>query len=122
MYPDTYRSLETARFCAVALDGPNKTSLAFAEQSYLPKAEGGAYCQELDGHEYAVDSVLIGIEQGKFEALIDSRWISFCPAVLSKRATHQMRSPPSLALSLSLRCRVHKFMLQNGACGRGDIG
>ena len=71
VYDATYRMRETARFCAAVLDGSNKTSLAFAEQSYIPKAEGGAYCQELNGN-FALDTVLIGIEQGKFEFLVDS--------------------------------------------------
>ena len=62
----------TARFCAVALSGPNETSLAFAEQRYVrQKDEGGAYCQKVDG-DFAMDQVLIGIDQGQFEVFNDT--------------------------------------------------
>jgi len=63
---------ETARFCATALNGPNKTQLDFAEQSYTERGSiDGAYCQKKKG-DFAVASVVVGIDDGQFETKTDS--------------------------------------------------
>lgn len=71
---ETVRMIETSIFCAATLDGPNKTSLAFAEQSYSYShavRDVGPYCQKMKGN-LTVGSVLIGIDRGNFELLKDS--------------------------------------------------
>lgn len=58
----------TAIFCATALNGPNKTRLEFAKQSYTQNEQWWQKpaCQKTKGN-FTVDSVDVGLDGGKFE-------------------------------------------------------